>query len=316
MRGPNIRQVTVDASVPNLFDDDSDDDSGWTQEDPEVFWAGRKNRLYPSKRDARPGGNSKSNNNNYNNNYNNTFADFSNYTNYFNINNDNYDDDDASGSGSQGSYARVDPTGTVQASPVSAIGLFSLFQNQSFHQPEKNRPSSADTIVQDLTRSELELDRMEADMWGFEAQQYEGEQQREQQQREHQQQREQQQRQQQKEKEKQQQPVQHLQLRIVPDEDKSSTLTDSISAGQTVPSTGETSGDSPEISKSKKRGSVLLWMLGIFLFLAMCALFAIGGYLLYQNHFYNNAANANATIAGNTTDSGDAIQVIEAIDGV
>eukprot|EP00536_Pseudo-nitzschia_multiseries_P007815 jgi/Psemu1/324932/estExt_fgenesh1_pg.C_1880007 len=260
MRGPNVRQVTVDDNVPNLFDDSSDDDSGWTHEDPAQFWAGR-NRSYPSKKDSRLG-----------------------------RSRDADDADDASGSGSQGSYAMVTPTGSLRASPVSAVGLFTMYHNQTVQQqqrqqrqqPQTARPSSADTIVEDLTRSEMELDQMEADMWGFEGRQvqirpYEEGQERE--------------------LEQEQDQERHQ------DEDKFSALTDASSAAVTVPSAGEVSGDSSPVAKSKKRGSVLLWTIGIFIFLAMCGLFAFGGYLLYQNNYNNEDSD------------GEANETIEASDG-
>lgn len=166
------------------------------------------------------------------------------------------DDDDASGS--QGSFAMVTTAGTFRASAISAMGMFSFSGNGKQTGEAAAAAATPDHIMQDLSQSELEMDQMEADMLGHE--------------------RNQKQHPKQTQKEQYQTKKQHC--------DNTAAIT--TFSGEEDDGT-KNRGESvlPQLTKKKKKETALFCTIGIVLGLMMCALFAVGGFIMYRNKLQN-----------------------------
>jgi len=109
-------------------------------------------------------------------------------------------------------------------------------------------PTSLDKIAQDLTQSELELDQMEANMMMGYGQT-----------------------------DQQKQQSQQNQYQQKHQQNDVATLADTHNSGISTMMIQQ------HRSKNRKV-NILFYIIGIVLFLMMCALFAIGGYIMYTNH--------------------------------
>lgn len=228
-----VKAVMIDGELTKMYDTGDEESAMSSITEPQMkptFWGGKRNtrRQYPSKSGIRGRRQQTTKNGG---------------------------DDDQS-NGSSGSYAMVTPSGGFWVSPMNALGVFS--SKNTLPKSSTGEPTP-DTIVQDLTQSELELNQMEQDIEGYEAGQ------------------------QQQQQNQQQQLAKRLEEeRALRNAYKINTTSDTA-ALEDDNNYNSAGAMADRLAKKKKRERLLFYIIGTIIFLGMCALFSVGGYIWWRN---------------------------------